>query len=84
MFNFGFAVEQMLVHITHYQNLKHWVNQDRSICSAWMPIEPEKSDIWECLPVVQNNWSLQSSLRAHKLHGLTEERIAVNPARNSN
>lgn len=64
MFNFGFVVEHMLGHITHYQNLRHWVTQDPSICPAWMPIEAGKNDVWERLPVVRSNWSLQSSLRA--------------------
>ena len=64
MFNFGFAVEHMLGHVTHYQNLKLWVAQDPSIYPTWMPIEASKQDIWEHLPVVRTNWSLQSSLRA--------------------
>lgn len=65
MFNFGFVLETVLGHITHYQNLKHWVEQDRTICPAWMPIADGKRDLWEWLPVVRANWSLQSSLRAH-------------------
>ena len=64
MFNFGFAVEHLLGHVTHYQNLQQWVAQDPSIYSTWMPIEAGKQDIWEHMPVVRTNWSLQSSLRA--------------------
>jgi glycosyltransferase involved in cell wall biosynthesis len=63
MFNFGFAVEYMLGHVTHYQNLQQWVTQDPSVCPIWMPIEAGKKDIWEQIPIVRNNWSLRSSLR---------------------
>ncbi len=65
MFNFGFVVEQALGHITHYQNLKYWVDKDTSIEPNWMPIGEDK-DIWEKLPVIRNNWSLQVSLRARR------------------
>ncbi|MEA5592812.1 glycosyltransferase family 4 protein [Rivularia sp. UHCC 0363] len=65
MFNFGFVVEQALGHITHYQNLKYWVDRDTSIQPNWMPIGEDK-DIWEKLPVIRNNWSLQVSLRTRK------------------
>ena len=64
MVNFGFAVEHVLGHVTHYQNLRHWVAQDPSICPTWFPIEGGNKDIWEYMPIVRSNWSLQSSLRA--------------------
>ena len=64
MFNFGFAVEYMLGHITHYQNLRQWTMQDPSVCPTWLPIKAGKKDIWEHMPIVRANWSLQSSLRA--------------------
>jgi glycosyltransferase involved in cell wall biosynthesis len=64
MFNFGFVVEHALGHITHYQNLKHWVAHDQAICPTWMPIEGGNNDIWARLPIVKANWSLQASLRA--------------------
>jgi glycosyltransferase involved in cell wall biosynthesis len=64
MFNFGFVVEHLLGHVTHYQNLKHWVAQDNTISPTWMPIEAGKDDIWNRVPLVRRNWSLQSSLRA--------------------
>lgn len=64
MFNFGFAIEHMLGHITHYQNLRQWTMQDPSVCPTWLPIEADKQDIWEHMPIVRANWSLQSSLRA--------------------
>ncbi len=75
MFNFGFVVEQALGHITHYQNLRRWVGEDAEIFPTWMPIKwrandttwmPIKwraNDIWQYMPVIRNNWSLQSSLR---------------------
>ncbi|MBW4440437.1 MAG: glycosyltransferase family 4 protein [Plectolyngbya sp. WJT66-NPBG17] len=64
MFNFGFVVEQMLGHVTHYQNLRQWVKQDPSVCPTWLPIEANQNDLWEHLPIVRTNWSLKSSLRA--------------------
>ncbi len=66
MFNFGFLVEQVLGHITHYKNLKYWAGKDTSIQPAWMPVATSTNDIWEKLPLIRNNWSLQSSLRARK------------------
>lgn len=63
MARFGFAIEHMLGHITHYQNLKYWSAQDTTIDSVWMPILPDVKDLWGQLPIARNNWSLQSSLR---------------------
>ncbi len=62
--NFGFVIEQALGHVTHYQNLKRWVAEDTQICPSWMPIGGEINDIWQYLPVIRKNWSLQVSLRA--------------------
>lgn len=63
MFNFGFVVEQALGHVTHYQNLRRWVDEDADICPTWMPIRWTVNDIWKYMPVISNNWSLQASLR---------------------
>ena len=63
MFNFGFAVEHLLGHVTHYQNLKQWVTPDTNVHPTWMPIRADKNDIWKHVPIVRSNWSLQSSLR---------------------
>ena len=35
-----------------------------TVCPRWMPIEFQKDDFWERLPVVGGNWSLKASLRA--------------------
>ena len=64
MFNFGFVMEQTLGHVTHAQNLARWVAEDSDVCPYWMPVEWEKADLWEKLPVVRGNWSLKASLRA--------------------
>ncbi len=64
MFNFGFVIEQALGHVTHYQNLKRWVAEDTQICPSWMPVGGNINDIWEYLPIIRKNWSLQASLRA--------------------
>jgi glycosyltransferase involved in cell wall biosynthesis len=66
MFNFGFIGEQALGHITHYQNLKYWVEKDSNIQPSWMPVGADTNDIWEKLPLIRNNWSLQVSLRTRK------------------
>lgn len=63
MFKFGFAVEQLLGHVTYYQNLKYWTAQDDEIEPVWMPIEANCADRWDRVPVVRSNWSLQASLR---------------------
>ena len=57
-------MEQTLGHVTHAQNLARWVAEDASVCPRWMPIEFQKDDFWEKLPVVGGNWSLKASLRA--------------------
>ena len=64
MLNFGLVIEHRLGHITHYQNLTRWVAEDADIHPIWMPIKTGENDIWERMPVVRNNWSLQASLRA--------------------
>jgi glycosyltransferase involved in cell wall biosynthesis len=64
MFRFGFVFEHVLGHITHYQNLRHWVAQDPTVTPNWMLIQPGNNDIWERFPLVRANWSLQASLRA--------------------
>jgi glycosyltransferase involved in cell wall biosynthesis len=64
VYRFGFVMEQTLGHVTHHQNLARWVTEDGDICPTWMPVEPEKADLWERLPVIRGNWSLKSSLRA--------------------
>lgn len=64
MFNFGFVMEQALGHVTHYQNLKRWVATDADISPIWMPIGDDVNDLWQYLPIIRKNWSLQVSLRA--------------------
>ena len=60
----AFIVEQILGHRTHYNNLQHFVAQDSAIEPVWIPIEPWARDVWQKLPIVKNNWTLLSSLRA--------------------
>jgi len=64
MFRFGFVVENLLGHTTHYQNLQYWVTQDSEISPVWMPIKPT-NDFWSSLPGIRN-WSLQASYRARR------------------
>lgn len=60
----GFVLEQTLGHVTHHRNLESRVADDPSICPHWLPIFPEQNDLWQRLPFVRGNWSLQASLRA--------------------
>ena len=60
----AFVVEQILGHRTHYKNLQHYVASDSEIEPVWIPIEPFAHDLWQKLPMVRNNWTLLSSLRA--------------------
>ena len=64
MRNFCFAIEHRLGHVTHYQNLTRWVAEDADIHPTWIPIKTGENDIWERVPIIRNNWSLQASLRA--------------------
>ncbi len=64
MKKFGFVMEQTLGHVTHHRNLEKWVQQDKAISAVWMPVIPDQEDIWQRMPIVKNNWSLKSSLRA--------------------
>ncbi len=57
-------MEQALGHVTHHQNLARWVDDDQAIRPTWIPIEPERADVWERLPIIRGNWSLKASLRA--------------------
>lgn len=64
MLNLGFVIEHRLGHVTHYQNLTRWVTEDGDIHPTWIPIKTGENDIWERVPIIRNNWSLQASLRA--------------------
>lgn len=64
MLRFGFIMEQTLGHVTHHQNLAKMVAERREIQPQWLPITMDEQDIWQHVPVVKGNWSLQASLRA--------------------
>lgn len=66
MFNFGFAVEPILGHATHQQNLMRWAKADPEIQPISLPIDPNKNDFWQQMPVIRSNWSLQASWRTHE------------------
>lgn len=66
MFNFGFAVEPVLGHATHHQNLLRWAKEDPEIRPFSLPIDANKSDFWQQIPVIRSNWSLQASWRTRE------------------
>ena len=61
----GFIIEQALGHITHTQNLTHWVNQDETLAPTWMEVPYEAPDLWQRIPRIP--FSVKLSLRARQL-----------------
>ncbi len=60
-------MEQALGHVTHYQNLRHWVSADGSVAPEWALVEYNQPDIWQSLPGFRSNWTLRASMRARSL-----------------
>jgi glycosyltransferase involved in cell wall biosynthesis len=58
----GFIIEQALGHITHAENLRHWVDKDPDVVARWLMIPHQAKDIWQTLP--GPSFSMRLSLRA--------------------
>jgi len=58
----GFVMERALGHITHAENLRHWVDQDSDVVPHWLMIPHHAEDIWHKLPGLP--FSVRLSLRA--------------------
>lgn len=63
-YRLGFVMEQTLGHVTHTQNLRHWVEKDPEVVPTWIPVRFYTPDHWNKAPLVRHNWTLRASLRA--------------------
>jgi len=63
-YRLGFVLEQTLGHVTHAKNLQYWIERDSEVIPTWIPVSYEMRDRWDRIPIVKNNWTLKSSLRA--------------------
>lgn len=63
-YRFGFVMEQVFGHRTHYQNLRHFVESFDDIAPTWMPIPFEPQTRLTRLPGVRSNWSVRASTLA--------------------
>lgn len=58
----GFVIERALGHITHAENLRHWVDEETDVDPHWMMIPHQAQDTWDKLPGMP--FSVRLSLRA--------------------
>jgi glycosyltransferase involved in cell wall biosynthesis len=63
---FGFVMEQILGHLTHYRNLRRYVEEDTSVAPTWLPIPYESSGALAKVPLLRSNWSARASWLAHR------------------
>lgn len=61
----GFVIEQALGHVTHAQNLRHWVDRDETVAATWIEVPYVAPDFWQRIPRVP--FSIKLSLRARRL-----------------
>jgi len=63
---FGFVMEQIFGHRTHYHNLRRYVEDDASVAATWLPIAFEPTGALAKTPVLRGNWSARASWLAHR------------------
>jgi glycosyltransferase involved in cell wall biosynthesis len=64
--NLGFALEYALGHITHAQNLKRTLEDDRDVIPHYIDLPyTGMPGWWTQLPLVRSNWSTRASLGAY-------------------
>lgn len=62
----GFALEYSLGHVTHANNLKKALEQDRRVRPTYIDLPYHQTPgWWASLPGVRSNWSLRASLGAY-------------------
>jgi glycosyltransferase involved in cell wall biosynthesis len=66
-YKLGFVMEQTLGHVTHAQNLRHWLAMDPEVTATWIEVPYLASDRWGRMPFLRSNWTLLSSLRAREM-----------------
>ena len=69
MYRIGFIIEQALGHITHGQNLRHFVEQDPSLDAHWGLPAWQRTGLASRLPVYRSNWTLQAGLQTRRMLG---------------
>jgi glycosyltransferase involved in cell wall biosynthesis len=66
-YKLGFVMEQTLGHITHGKNFQQQMANDPDVIPTWMPVTfLDGADRWDKVPVVKNNWTVRSSIRARE------------------
>jgi glycosyltransferase involved in cell wall biosynthesis len=59
-------MEQALGHVTHYQNVRQFVDQQPDIAPTWLPIDFGVAGVSGLVPVFRTNWSVRASWRARR------------------
>ncbi len=62
----AFVMEQSLGHVTHYRNLRSFVEQQSEIAPVWLPIPFAVSGPARLVPLLRSNWSVRASWRAKR------------------
>jgi glycosyltransferase involved in cell wall biosynthesis len=62
----AFVMEQALGHVTHYQNLRSFVDRQSDVDAVWLPIPFESRGPARLVPVMRSNWSVRASWRARR------------------
>jgi len=58
----GFVIEGALGHVTHAENLRHWVDKEAGVDPHWMMIPHQAQELWDRIPGLP--FSVRLSLRA--------------------
>ncbi len=62
----AFVMEQALGHVTHYRNVRQFVDQQPDVAPTWLPIDFDVAGPTRLLPVFRTNWSVRASWRARR------------------
>src|SRR6185295_4221736 len=65
-YEFGFLLEQALVHVTHAKNLLTNVALDHEVRAHWGLIDFEATGIAGRIPVYRSNWTVRAGVRARR------------------
>ena len=70
----GLVIEQALGHITHAENIRHWLDNDRLVSPHWMMIPYHAEDRWDKIPGLP--FSMRISLRARSV---VQQNLQIEP-----
>jgi glycosyltransferase involved in cell wall biosynthesis len=62
----AFVMEQALGHVTHYRNVRQFVDQQPDVAPTWLPIRFDVAGPSRMVPVFRTNWSVRASWRARR------------------